>query len=81
MLFLWLPFRTLHNEEACELSRLPNAVRIVKSRRFLWSGYVDRARSEFRILMSNKKHTFQRLRRRWIGVGKDQDHGLGISHA
>jgi hypothetical protein len=34
-------FRPVRNEEAYELSRLPNAVRKVKSRRLLWPGYVE----------------------------------------
>jgi hypothetical protein len=35
-------WRTLHNEELNDLYSLPNIVRVVKSRRMMWTGHVAR---------------------------------------
>ena len=35
-------WRKLHNEELRDLYSLPNIVRVVKSRRIRWAGYVAR---------------------------------------
>ena len=46
-------WRRLHNEELHSLYRLPNIVRMIKSRRLRWAGYVARmeeGRSAFKIL-------------------------------
>ena len=45
-------WRRLHNEELHSLYRSPNIVRVIKSRRLKWSGYVarmERGRSAFKI--------------------------------
>ena len=45
--------RRLHNEELHSLYRSPNIVRVIKSRRLRWAGYVARieeGRSAFKIL-------------------------------
>jgi len=46
-------WRKLHNEELHSLYRLPNKVRMIKSRRLRWAGHVVRMeeiRSTFKIL-------------------------------
>ena len=35
-------WRKLHNEQLSDLYSLPNIVRVVKSRRMIWAGYVVR---------------------------------------
>ena len=47
-------WRRLHNEELHSLYRLPNIVRVIKSRILRWAGHVARmeeARSAFNILV------------------------------
>jgi hypothetical protein len=47
-------WRKLHNEELNDLYSLPNIVRVVKSRRMRWAGYVARMgeeRGEHRVLV------------------------------
>ena len=55
-------WRRLHNEEFHSLYRLPNVVRVIKSRRLRWAGHVVRmeeGRSAFKILTG--KPTGKRL--------------------
>ena len=45
-------WRRLHNEEFHSLYRLPNIVRVIKSRRLRWAGHVarmEKGRSAFKI--------------------------------
>jgi hypothetical protein len=37
-------WRKLHNEELCDLYSSPSIIRIIKSRRIRWTGYVARMR-------------------------------------
>jgi hypothetical protein len=49
-------WRKLHNEELNDLYSLPNIVRVVKSRRMRWAGYVARMGEErgvHRVLVEN----------------------------
>jgi hypothetical protein len=61
--------RKLHNEEQNDLCSSPNIVRLIKSRRIRWAGYVVRNEDRggiFRVLVekSEVKRLFVRLRRR-----------------
>ena len=63
-------WRRLHNEELHSLYRSPNTVRVIKSRRLRWAGYVARmeeSRSAFKILTGKPtaKRPLWRPRRRW----------------
>jgi hypothetical protein len=63
-------WRKLHNEELNELYSLPNIVRVVKSRRIRWAGYVARMgedRGVHRVLVGKPegKRPLGRPRRRW----------------
>ena len=65
-------WRRLHNEELHSLYRLPNIVRVIKSRILRWAGHVARledGRSAFEILTGKpiSKRPLERLRRRWEG--------------
>ena len=60
----------LHNEELHSLYRSPNIVRVIKSRRLRWAGYLARmeeGRSAFKILTGKPtgKRPLGRPRRRW----------------
>ena len=47
-------WRKLHNEELNDLYSLPNIVRVIKSRRVRWAGYVARMgewRGVYRVLV------------------------------
>ena len=60
----------LHNEELSDLYALPNIVRVVKSRRMRWAGYVERmgeGRGVHRVLVGKPegKRPLGRHRRRW----------------
>ena len=62
--------RKLHNEELSDLYSLPNIVRVVKSRRMRWAGYVARmgqGRAVYRVLVGKPegKRPLGRPRRRW----------------
>ena len=61
---------TLHNEELNDLYSLPNIVRVVKSRRMRWAGYLARMgedRGVHRVLVGKPegKRPLGRPRRRW----------------
>ena len=63
-------WRRLHNEELHGLYRLPNVVRVIKSRRLRWAGHVVRmtqGRSAFKILTDKPtgKRPLGRPRCRW----------------
>jgi hypothetical protein len=63
-------WRKLHNEELNGLYSLPNIVRVVKSRRTRWAGYVSRMGEErgvHRVLVGKPegKRPLGRHRRRW----------------
>ena len=63
-------WRKLHNEELSDLYSLPNIVRVVKSRRMRWAGYMTRmgeGRDVYRVLMGKPegKRPLGRPRRRW----------------
>ena len=63
-------WRRLHNEQLHSLYRSPNIVRVIKSRRLRWAGYVVRmeeGRSAFKILTGKPpgKRPLGRPRRRW----------------
>jgi len=50
--------RELHNKELCDLYYLPNIIRVTKSRRMRWAGYVAHTgdRSAYRVLMEGGDH-------------------------
>jgi hypothetical protein len=64
-------WRKLHNEELHNLYSSPHIIRMIKSRRMRWAGYVARmvaGRNAYRILVgkSEGKRPQGRLRRRWV---------------
>jgi hypothetical protein len=63
-------WRKLHNEDLNNLYSLPNIVRVVKSRRMRWAGYVARMREDkvvHRVLVGKPegKRPLGRPRRKW----------------
>ena len=86
----------LHNDTYClrivnivgffssrELVRSPNIVRVIKSRRLRWAGYVTRmeeSRSAFKILTGKptEKRPLGRPRRRWEDNIRMDLEGIGI---
>ena len=63
-------WRRLHNEELNDLYCSPNIVRVIKSRRMRWAGYVARMgeeRGAYRVFMGKPegKRPLGRPRRRW----------------
>jgi hypothetical protein len=63
-------WRRLHNKELYALYSSPNIIRVIKSRRLRWAGYVARMgerRGAYRILVGKfeGRRPFGRLRRRW----------------
>jgi hypothetical protein len=64
-------WRKLHNEELHNLYSFPSIIRIIKSRRMRWAGYVARMgekRNAYRILVVKPegKRPLGRPRRRWV---------------
>jgi hypothetical protein len=64
-------WRKLHNEELHNLYSSPSIIRIIKSRRMRWAGYVVRMgekRNVYRLLLGKPegKRPLGRPRRRWI---------------
>jgi hypothetical protein len=68
-------FRKLHNEELHDLYSSPSIIRIIKSRRTRWAGYVARMgeRNTYRLLVGKPdgKRPLGRPRRRWLDIGMD----------
>jgi hypothetical protein len=66
-------WRELHNEELNDLYCSPTVVRVMKSRRMRWAGYVARLgmrRGVYRVLVGKPegKRPLGRPRRRWEGI-------------
>jgi hypothetical protein len=64
-------WRRLHNEELNDLYSSPNIVRMIKSRRIRWAGYVARMgekRVVYRVLVGKPegRRPLVRPRRRWV---------------
>ena len=64
-------WRRFHNEELNDLYSLPNIVRVIKSGRMRWSGYVARMGEErgvYRVLVGKPegKKPLGRPRCRWV---------------
>jgi hypothetical protein len=64
-------WRKLHNEELHNLYSSPSKIRIIKSRRMRWAGYVARMgeeRNVYRLFLGKPegKRPLGRPRRRWI---------------
>jgi hypothetical protein len=76
-------WRKLHNEELKDLYSSHNIVRVIKSRRMRWAGYVERVgkrRGVYRVLVGKPegKGPLRRPRRRWEDNKMDlQDVGYG----
>ena len=63
-------WRKLHNEEISALYSSPNIVRVIKSRRMYWVGYVTHTgerRGVYRVLVGKPegKRPLEKTRRRW----------------
>jgi hypothetical protein len=64
-------WRKLHNEELHNLYSSPSIIKIIKSRRIRWTGYVERmgeSRNTYRIFVGKprEKRPQGRPRRRWV---------------
>jgi hypothetical protein len=64
-------WRKLHNEELHSLYSSPSIIRIIKSRKMRWAGYVARMgekRNAYRIFVGKPegKRPLGRTRRRWV---------------
>jgi hypothetical protein len=68
-------WRKLHNDEIHSLYSSPNIIRVIKSRRMMWAGYVARmgvGRSVYRVLVGRLegKRPLGRPRHRWEDIIK-----------
>jgi len=64
-------WKRLHNEELNDFYSSPNIVRVMKSRRMRWAGYVARMGDErgvYRVLVGKPegRRSLRRPRRRWV---------------
>jgi hypothetical protein len=64
-------WRNMHNEELRDLYSSPSIIRIIKSRRMIWTGDVERMgekRNAYRLLVEKPegKRPLGRRRRRWV---------------
>jgi hypothetical protein len=77
-------WRKLHNEELHNLYSSPSIIRIIKSGRMRWAGYVARMgekRNVYRLLVGKPegKRPLGRPRHRWIGNIKMDILEIGLS--
>jgi hypothetical protein len=64
-------WRKLHNEELRNLHSLPSIIRMIKSRRMRWAGYVEQIgekRNAYRLLVGKpeRKRPLRIPKRRWV---------------
>jgi transcription termination factor 2 len=80
-------WRKLHNDELHDLYSSPNIVRVIKSRKMRWAGYVARmeeGRGVYRVLVlvgPEGKRPLGRPRRRWEDNIKPDLREIGIDGA
>ena len=77
--------RRLHNEELNDLYSSPNIVRVIKSRRMRWAGYVARMSEErgvYRVLVGKPEgnRLLVRPRRRWVDNIRTDIQELGCGY-
>jgi hypothetical protein len=78
-------WRTLHKEELYDQYSTPNTIRVIKSRRMSWAGYVARmgnGRGACRVLVGKPERRRQlgRPRRRWEDNIKTDLQDVGWGH-